>query len=96
MTTPLSLDSRVTPVEAVRLRHLGDEAVALHLGTSQLYTLDETAARMWSAIAEAESLRGARDELLGHFDVEPQRLEDDLLAFAVELVELGLLEVATV
>ena len=93
MTSPVTIDSRLIAAEAVRVRHLGDEAVVLQLETSQLYSLDAVAARMWAAILESGSLGTARDALLERYEVSSERLEADLLAFAGELMELGLLEV---
>ena len=85
------LDARLTAVEAVRVRELGDGAVVLHLETSRIYTLDATAARMWMAIAEGDTLRDARDSLLSIFEVAPERLEKDLLELAERMLTLGLL-----
>jgi hypothetical protein len=88
------LDARLSAAPAVRVGQLGDGAVLLDLGTSQLYSLDTIGARMWAAIVEGPSLRHARDALSGMFEVEPERLETDLLAFAQELLALGLLRQA--
>jgi len=93
LKAPLTSGSRLTPPGAVRYRQLGDETIVLHLETSQLYSLDAVAARMWMAILESSSLGAARDALLERYEVSRERLEADLLTFAGELLELGLLEV---
>ena len=94
MSARADLDARLAAAEAVRIRHLGDGAVVLHLQTSHLYTLDATGARMWAAIVEEDTLRDARDALLEVFEVAPERLGSDLLAFADELLAMGLLRKA--
>lgn len=87
------MGSRIVVPDSVRVRQLGEEAVVLHLATSQLYSFDAVAARMWAAIVEGRSLGAARDALLESYEVSAERLETDLLAFAGELAELGLVEV---
>ena len=87
------MGSRLVVADSVRVRQLGEEAVVLHLATSQLYSFDAVAARMWAAIVESGTLGAARDALLGSYEVPTERLETDLIAFASELAELGLVEV---
>jgi hypothetical protein len=91
VTPRVDLASRLVAAETVRIRHLADGAVILHLESSHMFSLDTTAARMWTAIVQGGTLGDARDALLEVFEVTPERLEGDLLALADELLSLSLL-----
>jgi hypothetical protein len=59
----------------------------------QYFSLDDVGTRMWEVIVETATLREAHARLVDEFAAEPERLERDLLTFAAELVEGGLMVV---
>jgi hypothetical protein len=48
---------------------------------------------MWTALTTAESLQAACDNLLAEYDVEGERLQQDLQDLVKKLVEHGLMEI---
>jgi GH35 family endo-1,4-beta-xylanase len=87
----LSLDftSRVTVAPDVVHRTIGDETVLLNLKTEQYLGLGT---RMWAALREATSIQEAFDKLLNEYEVEAERLRDDVHEFVRQLREQGLIE----
>jgi hypothetical protein len=76
----------------VRFRVIEDEGVVVRQAAAEVLVLNAVATRML-ALADGEATVGGWIEsLLAEFDVERGALERDVLAFAGELVEQGLLE----
>jgi Coenzyme PQQ synthesis protein D (PqqD) len=72
---------------------LAGEAAILNLKSGMYFGLDEVGAEVWSLVAEPRRVSEIRDVLLEHYDVDPARCADDLMALLGDLVEQGLLEV---
>jgi len=90
----MSIDfaSRVQVPEDVLLSELDGESVILNLKTETYFGLDEVGTRMWSALTTADSVQAAFDVLSEEYDVEPERLREDLSVLLDKLFEHGLLE----
>jgi len=86
-----SLQSRVRQGEDVLFHELGGEAVLLNLETGKYYGLDEVGTRMWTLIIEHGCLEAAYQALLQEYEVEPERLAQDLVQLVDQLVSHGLL-----
>ncbi|MCC7417789.1 MAG: PqqD family protein [Acidobacteria bacterium] len=71
----------------VVFKELRGEGVLLDMASGIYFGLDEVSTRVWQLIARHGSLRVVFAEMLEEFEVDAQRLEEDLLAFASELVE---------
>ncbi len=95
MTRKLKLDDQIRPVPEVLVQKVGDEAVVLNLNSEEYLGFDPVGARMWEVLTTVPSLRSGLDILLSEYDVDAERLEVDLLAFADQLVGRGLAGVAT-
>ncbi|MGB5136193.1 MAG: PqqD family protein [Prochlorococcaceae cyanobacterium] len=91
---PLKLSDRLTVPAEVMDRRVGEETVILHLATGTYYGLDPVGARIWELIAAEHSLADVRDRMLQEYAVEAERLEQDLLKLAAELLANGLVVVA--
>jgi hypothetical protein len=91
---PISLTCRASILPDVLIQELQGESVLLNVRTGRYFGLDEVGTRMWAAFTTAESLRAACDALLAEYDVDRERLEQDLKALVEKLVEHGLVEVA--
>src|SRR5258708_38764331 len=71
---------------------VGGEAVLLNLKSERYYGLDEVATRMWQVITTAASLEAAREILMAEYDVEEDKLREDMSALVGKLIAEGLLE----
>ena len=83
---------RVTAPDYVLLQELGGEAVILSLKGGRYFTLDDVGTRMWHAVTTAPSIAAARDALIEEYDVEPERLENELIDLVDKLAAEGLVE----
>lgn len=86
-----SLQSRVCQGKDVLFHELGGEAVLLNLETGKYYGLDEVGTRMWMLVVEHGCLEPAYQALLQEYDVEPERLAQDLVQLVDQLISHGLL-----
>lgn len=89
----VSFSERVTVAPDVLFRLVGDEAVLLNLKSELYLGLDPVGTRMWTVLNEASSVQAAYDVLLQEYDVEPNRLRQDLDELLGQLLEQGLIEV---
>jgi hypothetical protein len=89
----ISSTVRVAPAPNVLFRELGGEAVILDLKTERYLGLDETGTRMWRLLTELDSVQTAYAALLDEYEVEPDRLRQDLEGFLNQLQDHGLIQV---
>jgi len=89
----LSLDQRLVVPPDVLINVVENESVILNLKSERYFGLDEIGTAMWKALTGTRSIQAACDELLLRYDVEPDRLRQDVQELAEKLVEHGLLEV---
>jgi hypothetical protein len=80
--------------EQVMYTDLAGGAVLLNLANGQYYGLDETGARMWALLIEHGGVEPAYQALLQEYEVDDERLRQDLLKLVDELSAKGLLKVA--
>jgi Coenzyme PQQ synthesis protein D (PqqD) len=81
----VSLDSTVSISEDAVFRELEGEAVIVHLDSGMYYGLDPVGTRLWQLIDAHGQLHPVFDAALEEFDVEPERLQHDLLQLVSEL-----------
>jgi hypothetical protein len=84
---------RVNIAPDVLFRLVGGEAVLLNLKTELYLGLDLPGTRMWTVLNEAPSIQVAYDVLLEEYEVEPERLRQDMEELLDQLLEQGLIEV---
>jgi hypothetical protein len=89
----VSLDSRVSISEDAVFRELGGESVIVHLDSGIYYGLDPVGTRVWQLIDAHGQLKPVFEAALDEFDVEPARLEEDLLRLVTELASRRLVVV---
>lgn len=87
----LDFDQRPSVPSHVLTRVIGDEMVLLSLDSESYFGLDAVGTSMWRKVATSGSLQQAYEELLDEYDVDPERLRDDLEGLVHDLVEKGLL-----
>lgn len=88
-----TLSDRVTVPDTVLTRELAGESVLMDLASEAYFGLDSTAALMWRVLTESASIETALVELQAQFDVDAERLQNDLEVFITRLLALGLLRV---
>jgi Coenzyme PQQ synthesis protein D (PqqD) len=84
--------SRVTSAPDVMLRIIGDEAVILNLKSEVYLGLDPVGTRMWTVLQSSPSIEAAHAALLDEFEVEPERLRQDMDRLLDQMLEQGLIE----
>ena len=91
----LDFTLRVSVPEHVLLQELQGETVFLDLDSESYLGLDVVGTSMWHAIVESPSLQDAYERLLDEYDVNPERLRDDLSKLVEDLLEQGLITPAS-
>ena len=86
----LKLTHHVTISREVLFQELDGEAVLLDLASESYFGLDDVGTRIWQLLQEHGSLRTVFDTMLDEYDVEPARLEEDLLKHVGDLADAGL------
>ena len=84
------LTHHVTISREVLFQELDGEAVLLDLASESYFGLDDVGTRIWQLLQEHGSLRTVFDTMLDEYDVEPARLEEDLLKHVGDLADAGL------
>lgn len=88
----IAFDSNISASPDVMVRKVGEESVLLDLKTERYLGLDDVSARFWEVLTTGESIQSAYQTLLAEFDVDPERLSQDLDDFVQELLQLGLVQ----
>jgi hypothetical protein len=89
---PRQFSSHITTAPDVMLRIIGDEAVILNLKTETYLGLDPVGTRIWTVLQDSPSIQAAHASLLDEFEVEPERLRQDMDRLLDQLLEQGLIE----
>jgi hypothetical protein len=87
----ISFSDGVTVPDGVLISQLQEESVILNLDSERYYGLDDVGTRFLSALTTSDSIETAYERLRDEYDVDPQRLRNDLLALVESLVDQGLL-----
>ena len=78
------------PVEGVVHRELDGVAVLVHLGTNQIYSLNETGSMFWALLAEGKDRGTIRARLLDEFEVALEELDGEIDKLLADLGRAGL------
>lgn len=90
---PVAFENRLQVPSDVLLSELDGESVLLNLKTETYFGLDDVGTRMWTLATTADSVQAAYEMLRNEYEVDPDRLRNDLAALLDTLLEHGLLEV---
>ena len=88
----MQLDAKLSIPLQVMSRLVGDETVILDLSSGIYFGLDGVGKRIWEAVAEGLSLDETASVITSEFDVDEAQAQADVIEFAGNLVERGLLE----
>lgn len=89
----VTLTQQVKPSADVLVQEVGGEAVLLDLTSERYFGLDPVGTRIWTLLGQESRLQQVFDALCAEYEVEPARLQTDLLALVNQLAEAGLVEV---
>ena len=92
--TDLSLDDRFALSEHVVVRELAGESVMLDMKNGTYFGLNGVGTRVWNVIAAGGSLRQVHEALLDEYDAPASVVEPEVLRFASELCQHGLVRIA--
>ena len=84
---------KVALCDNVLIEELGDESVLLNLDSMDYISQDDVGTRMLKLLTESDSIEDAYNILLGEYEVEPDRLKQDLMSYVEQLLEQELVEV---
>ncbi len=87
----VTLESTVELPPKVTFGHMDEEVAIFHEETGQYFGLDDVGSRVWEAFHQTNSLREAHTVLMEEFEIEDNDLEEAIIEFAKELVDLELL-----
>lgn len=76
--------------EDVVFRDIAGEAVLLNLATGTYFGLDAVGTRIWALIAEHGATDKVMEAMLAEYEVDAERLRQDLDALIRQLAEKGL------
>lgn len=86
----IDYSKQITIPEHVQYREVDDSAVIINLNNEQYYGLNEVGTRVWQVLTSSESIQKAFETLLEEYDVEEDRLKEDLQKLLIEFKEQGL------
>ena len=87
----MNADSVLRPAPDVRFRIVDREAVVVRQKSAEVLVMSEVAARILSLADGVRPVREWMDVLAAEFEVDRDALEQDVLRFAAELVDEGIL-----
>jgi hypothetical protein len=89
------LSSRLRLPEHVVHRSFVAETVILNLQTGKYHGLNPMGGHMLEVLGESPDVRSAAEQVASEYDQDPAVVENDFVAFCSDLMERGLVEVAT-
>ena len=92
---PISPAARIRVSPDILISEVGGESVLLNLKNERYFGLDDIGTRMWKVLIASDSIQAAYETLLAEYDVEANRLQQDLDELIQKLLEQGLVEVGS-
>jgi hypothetical protein len=89
----LNLESTIKIPSHVSSSTIQEHVFLLNTRTNNYFALDQVGARFWELISKENSFRSAYKSLLAEFEVDPARLETDLLELVADLHKNELVEI---
>lgn len=89
----ITLDTIISLHQDIYTQEIGQETILLDLQSGFYFGLDPVGTRMWQLLRQHGALRPAYETLLKEYNVEPERLETDLIALTTKMIDRGLASV---
>jgi hypothetical protein len=84
-------DIRLSIPPQVMSRQVGDETVLLDLESGTYFGLDSVGKRIWESVGEGLTLAEIASVIVSEFEVDEATAQSDVLDFADDLLQRGLL-----
>ncbi|HEV7765513.1 MAG TPA: PqqD family protein [Thermoanaerobaculia bacterium] len=91
--SPISLQSRLAIDPRVRFRRFEGDGIVIHQKTAEAIVVSDVATRLLEMTDGARTLQECADALKSEFDAPAEVIERDLVQFASELAEIGIVAV---
>jgi hypothetical protein len=88
----LTLESVLRRASDVRYRRVGEEMVVLKQEAAEVLGLNESGGRVLDLLDARTPVAALVERIASQYDVEPERLAANVLAFLGRLAEVGLVE----
>ena len=85
-------ESYLKKSDKVTWRGMEDDCILLHLDTGIYYTLNEAGRFLWESCDGKKKLGMIFEELLEHYEVDPEAAKKDVSEIVEDLVKEGLVE----
>ena len=95
MTITLTVYDMLVQTEDQFLSTMRDQLFIYHEPSAQYYCIDEVGELIWTLALQPISARDIRDALVKAYDVTIEEAEYDVLRFCSELLNVGLLRIAS-
>jgi coenzyme PQQ synthesis protein D (PqqD) len=90
----ISFDRKLMIAQDTLINIIEGESVLLNLKSESYFGLDPVGTRMWTLLANSDSIQSAYDALLDEYDVDADKLRLDMQDLIEKLIANGLMEVA--
>ena len=90
----ISFDRKLMIAQDTLINVIEGESVLLNLKSESYFGLDPIGTRMWTLLANSDSIQSAFETLLGEYDVDADKLRLDMQDLIEKLIANGLMEVA--
>lgn len=91
--SPISLQDRLVIDPRVRFRRFEGDGIVIHQKTAEAIVVSDVATRLLEMTDGARTLQECADALQSEFDAPAEVIERDLVQFASELAEIGIVAV---
>jgi hypothetical protein len=88
----ISTSTEVIASETALSTTLDSEAVILEKESGMYYGLNDVATIIWESLDERRTVSDLRDVVLAEYDVDPERVQEDVESVLVEMESNGLVE----
>lgn len=86
------MSDRVVLSDQVLIQKVEEESVLLNIPGGTYFGLDPVGTRCWEVLAETGSIDRTVETIVAEYDVEPERVRQDLENLIVELTKHGLVQ----
>lgn len=76
---------KYTVAEGILFRQVENEGILLHIASGTYYSLSETSILFWQALAESKPLTPVIEQILDKYEVDRDRVLQDLESFLQDL-----------
>ena len=87
----MQLDTKLSIPSQVMSRLVGDETVLLDLSSGVYFGLGGVGKRIWETVAEGQSVKEIAAVITSEFEVDELQAQTDVIEFAKDLLDRGLL-----